>query len=221
MAQNGHYSYRGSLPRPEPPLGDGVVALRPWEPTPSDAAALVGAWTDPEIARWTGVPAGPSVAVAASWIDGQAARQASGLALDLVVTGFPPGSGATERSELVRSVWGEVGLAHFDPARRVAEVGFWTAPRWRGRGVASRSTDLLAGWALRPPLRLVGVFARTHPGNRAAASALRRSGFELLGQAGPSSSDVWLRSARAQKATDLGADDHRQAVTGKGGRSGG
>jgi len=193
VARKGHFPFPPSeveagwgspLSLPEPPLADGIVTLRPWAPTWSDAAALAGAWNDPDIARWTGVPAEPTVAVAARWISGRVARAASGLALDLAVTGL-------DSAEPVR---GEVGLARFDPARRVAEVGFWTAPAWRGRGVAARATAVLAQWALGSPLGLAGVLARNHPNNPASAATLRRAGFTPLGRASASNVDVWLSS---------------------------
>ena len=40
------------IPLPDPPLRSGEVCLRPWRA--DDAPALVAAWSDPEIARWTG-----------------------------------------------------------------------------------------------------------------------------------------------------------------------
>lgn len=181
---------------PSPPLGDDVVALRPWQPTRADAAALAAAWADPDIARWTSVPAETTVAAAARWIDGRVAREASGLALDLVVTGPD-----TARAGEAEPVWGEVGLAHFDPDRMIAEVGFWTAPAWRGQAVASRATRMLTRWAL-GPLGLAGVFARTDPRNGAAAATLRRAGFTSLGRASASNVDVWLVTALAKSEGD-------------------
>jgi RimJ/RimL family protein N-acetyltransferase len=44
----------GDLPRPERPLTDGVVALRPWRQ--DDLPAVVRMCQDPEIARFTRVP---------------------------------------------------------------------------------------------------------------------------------------------------------------------
>ena len=41
-------------PLPDPPLRSGDLLLRPWQV--DDAPALVAAWADPEIQRWTGCP---------------------------------------------------------------------------------------------------------------------------------------------------------------------
>jgi [ribosomal protein S5]-alanine N-acetyltransferase len=43
-----------ALPLPQPPLTDGVVALRPWRE--ADVAAVATWGQDPEIVRWTAVP---------------------------------------------------------------------------------------------------------------------------------------------------------------------
>ena len=43
------------LPLPDPPLTDGIVRLRPW--SVHDVDALVEAWADEEIQKWTLVPA--------------------------------------------------------------------------------------------------------------------------------------------------------------------
>ena len=42
------------IPLPDPPLRSGDLRLRPWRL--DDAPALVAAWADPEIQRWTAVP---------------------------------------------------------------------------------------------------------------------------------------------------------------------
>jgi hypothetical protein len=43
-----------AIPLPEPPLTDGEIRLRAWEP--GDARAVTAACQDPEIPRWTVVP---------------------------------------------------------------------------------------------------------------------------------------------------------------------
>ena len=56
-----------ALPFPNPPLDDGIVALRPW--TAGDAP-LVAAWAgDETIVRWSGVPAGYTEAAALSYLE--------------------------------------------------------------------------------------------------------------------------------------------------------
>ena len=88
------------------------LVLRPWRV--EDAAALVAAWADPEIQRWTGVPDRRDLAAAARWIAGDDARRQRGLSLDLVV-------------ERLGEVVGEVGLSSIDRDAGTAEIGWWTA----------------------------------------------------------------------------------------------
>jgi ribosomal-protein-alanine N-acetyltransferase len=157
------------------------VRLRRWRDDPWDVAALVGAWDDPSVMGASPVPADVSADGARRWISGESERRARGLALDLVIG---PLDGDL--------VWGEVGLRGFDMAVRRAEVGWWLTPDARGRGVALAAVDLLATWALGPPLGLRQVWARIDLGNAASARVAAGSGFRLLGVAG--GSEVWARS---------------------------
>lgn len=149
------------LPLPDPPLTDGAVRLRPWRV--EDAAALAAAWADPEVQRWTAVPARRTEADATRWIAGEAERRRRGLALDLVV------SPAGEEDD---SVLGEVGLGPIDWAAGRADLGWWVASAARGRGVASRAAVLLATWTVRE-LRLA-VHVEVDPANPASARVAER-----------------------------------------------
>jgi ribosomal-protein-alanine N-acetyltransferase len=149
------------VPLPDPPLVDGELRLRPW--TAGDAAALSAAWGDPEVARFTGVPADRSEAAARRWIEGDGARRAAGRSLDLVV-------------DVDGQVAGEVGLVDRPGRPGVAEVGWWIGPAHRGRGLAARAVRLLAGWAL-GALELSALEAVCDPANPASAAVARRAGF--------------------------------------------
>jgi RimJ/RimL family protein N-acetyltransferase len=121
------------LSPPDPPLDDGTVALRPW--TVADVPDLVAACTDPEISRWTAVPASYSEADADAWLAGQGDGMASGHALPLAIVSSGTGEllGAIE----VRQRGDAVG-----------EMGYWVAPWARRRGVASAALTLLSGWSI-------------------------------------------------------------------------
>lgn len=153
------------LPLPDPPLRSGAIELRPWHL--DDVDALVAAWADPDIARWTGVPASPDADTARRWIGGEADRRAHGLALDLVVV---------RDGTLV----GEVGLVVVPRRASTAEVGWWTAADHRGQGSAGVAAGLLASWALEE-LNLTSVLARCAIGNPASASVARAAGFTPIG----------------------------------------
>jgi RimJ/RimL family protein N-acetyltransferase len=163
------------LPLPDPPLDDGFVSLRAWQP--ADARALAAAWADPDVVRWTGVPDGDrSVERAARWIAGEADRRQRGLALDLVVTAGD-------------EVVGEVGIARVDTGRRVAEAGWWLTAPARGRGLAGRAVGLFAAWAV-TELCVDQLYARLDPANPASAGVAARAGFERRGL-GEDGLEVW------------------------------
>ena len=154
---------RPPLALPQPPLGDGVVVLRPWRPV--DAPALVAAWADRDVARWSPPPAQHALVDAKRWIDGTPRLRERGLALDLVIAAVGPGD----------RVLGEVGLSGFDDDQR-AEIGYWVGAEHRGRGHATRAVRLLSAWALQH-LGLAAVTATVDPANRASVAVLRRAGF--------------------------------------------
>lgn len=156
---------RVPVPLPDPPLADGELLLRPWAPT--DASTLAAAWADPDVARWTGVPAANDEAAARRWIQGDADRRARGLALDLAI-------------ERDGAVVGEVGLADIDPDAGTAEIGWWIAPEHRGEGVATRATRLVATWAV-DELAVAAITARCHRANPASGAVAEAAGFVRAG----------------------------------------
>jgi RimJ/RimL family protein N-acetyltransferase len=121
---------------PDPPLSDGVVALRPWEER--DVHDIAIACCDDEIARWldqvpqpyTDADAREYVAMTRrAWKDSTAAT----FAITDAVTG---------------EVLGSIGVHWLDPAQSVGEVGYWVKREARGRGVASGALRLVASWAI-------------------------------------------------------------------------
>jgi RimJ/RimL family protein N-acetyltransferase len=151
------------IPLPDPPLRSGDLVLRAWRP--GDAPALVAAWADPEIQRWTGVPEVRDLAAAARWIAGDDVRRERWLSLDLVV-------------ERGGAVAGEVGLSSFDREAGTVEVGWWTAPAHRGCRVASTAAGLVVAWA-RDHLALE-VIARCDAANPASVAVARSAGAMVL-----------------------------------------
>ena len=132
----------------------GLDAVRPWEL--DDAPALLAAWSDPDIARWNGVPPDPDLDQAVRWISGATRQTTRSRSVDVVsVNGG--------------MVTGEVGLV-IDHTHQRAEVGFWVAPDHRRTGVGRRLLD--AATVLAPALGIRQAFAITDSANAASIGLL-------------------------------------------------
>lgn len=150
------------------PVTDGVVTLRPWRL--SDAADVARACDDPQIVRFLPVPSPYTVEdgtfyvgtlVPGSWADAAAANVA--------VTDAKTG-------ELL----GAVGLKLELAAYGVGEVGYWTAPWARGRGVAGRAAALHAQWGM-DALGLSRIELLADVDNPASQRAAEKGGFTREG----------------------------------------
>lgn len=117
--------------RLQPILRDHALTLRPWAAT--DAAAVAAAYSDPDIEYWhaqtmTLVEAEEWVAAARqSWLDESAASWA-----------------ITDGDAFA----GRITLGALDLAAGQADVRYWVVPGARGRGVATRSVELITTWAM-------------------------------------------------------------------------
>ncbi len=150
-----------SILLPDPPLSEGVLRLRPW--SADEAPALVAAWGDPEVARWTSVPANCDEAAARRWIEGDEARRARRVSLDLVI-------------DVGGEVVGEVGLSAFDAPAARAEIGWWIGADHRRRRYAVRAVRLMADWAVGTDL-VAALVARCHPDNPGASAVAEAARF--------------------------------------------
>jgi RimJ/RimL family protein N-acetyltransferase len=152
------------LALPDPPLSDGIVALRCW--IAADVPAIVEACQDPEIPRWTLVPSPYGEADARAYLK----RVADGWDADARAT-FAVVDAADHSA-----LRGAAGLHAIEWDLRVADVGYWVAAPARGRGVATRAVELLAGWAF-GTLGLERLELRAHEDNAASHAVARRAGF--------------------------------------------
>ena len=104
---------------------EATVAVRPFRR--GDAADLLALWRDDEVARWTGVPAQPTEALAVAWIDTRARREAGGRGVDRAVT-----------------VDGRfAGAVSLDGAGDDWSISWSVLAVHRGRGVATAAARLL------------------------------------------------------------------------------
>ena len=120
--------------------------------------ALVAAWADDEIQKWTRVPEHRERDHALRWIAAEELRRDRGLALDLVVS---PADGDDDE------VLGEVGVVPLAGGPSRAEMGWWVAAPYRRRGIGTRAVGLFAGW-LRTELGFTDLFAEVDPENPAS-----------------------------------------------------
>ena len=157
--------------RPLPPsveLTDGVVTMRRWRP--ADAADVARACTDLVSQQWLPLPSPYTLEDGVGYVEVfTATAWADGTAAELAVTDSATG-------ELL----GACGLKLGGRSQGYGEVGYWTAPWARGRGVASRAALLISDWGL-SGLGLSRVELLAEPGNVGSLRAAEKAGFTREG----------------------------------------
>jgi RimJ/RimL family protein N-acetyltransferase len=151
------------IARPRGELVDGFTALRAWRE--DDVDPLAELCQDPEISRWTSVPAVYGRDDARAFIESGDEALHAGRSLDLAIA--EPASG---------SLLGSISLMRFAWPQRRGEVGYWLGARARGHGHATRATRLICAWGLRElGLERIELFAAT--GNHRSQAVAARAGF--------------------------------------------
>jgi RimJ/RimL family protein N-acetyltransferase len=160
-----------ALEPPDPPLTDGVVALRGMRP--EDADQVVAALRDPDIVRWTRVPEDYTHADYEDYMALSAEQRAAGEALSLLVVD------AADHGRVL----GSCGLHEIGSGR--PDIGYWVARDARGRGVAPRAARLMRDHAI-DGLGLGRVEVLVHPENEPSQRAAEKAGFHRTGEYRPS-----------------------------------
>jgi RimJ/RimL family protein N-acetyltransferase len=140
------------------------VHLRQWRR--DDLDAMVALFDDPDVARWTPMPAPFDLAAARAHLDRARQGRRTGERVQLAITT----DGGAAR--------GEVLLFGLAPDRSEAELGYVVGPSYRGQGLAGAALTLLAGYA-RDELKLRRLVLRIDPGNAASRAVAHRAGFRL------------------------------------------
>ena len=142
-------------------LRDEDLLLRP--PTDADVPALVAACQDPDLARFIpGFPSPYSDGDARAWLTSRSHAEASRTFLIVDAS-----SGALYGAIEVRV--GETG-----------SIGYWIAKEARGRGIATRATQLLARWAVTDG-GVERLELTTHPENIPSQRVAEKAGFTREG----------------------------------------
>jgi ribosomal-protein-alanine N-acetyltransferase len=142
-------------------------AFRAW--SPDDIPDLVAAWRDPEMQRW--LPEAPQpfeAGAAAAFVDDAAKQLAGGTGVAIAIADRSTGRAVGSVSF---HVWGP----------RHWNVGYWIAPQYRSRGMATRSVTILSRWAFseHPSLERLSLYHL--PGNDASGRVAERAGFRREG----------------------------------------
>lgn len=114
------------LTPPSKPITDGVVTLRAWRP--EDRDAVIAALQDPEIPRWTQVPAPYGRSEYDAWLTQQDEQRAAGSGLHFLVV--------DDRDRLL-------GAAGVQLAEGTPDIGYWCVREHRRRGYTARAARLL------------------------------------------------------------------------------
>ena len=161
--------------------------LRPWRATGADVAALVAAWSDPEVGAGVAVPPERPLAAASRGAGSPAGRRPARLA-------DWPSTWSSIAVDDDDPVLGEVGLRNVDRVRRrrPSSAGGSRPAAPGARPLGAPRSRWWPAWAAGPPLRLRQVWARISPANPASAAVARRAGFRRLGAA--AGTEIWSRS---------------------------
>lgn len=150
-----------ALAPPDPPLEDGVVALRAWRD--SDAADITRLFQDREARLWTRAPSPYRQGDAFQWLASLPTQMRRGDALALAVTDAADGS-------LLASI--DLRMGGEDRAEFGYVVGAWA----RRSGVGTRALRLYSRWAFEA-LGLARLELLVQPDNGASLALGRRVGF--------------------------------------------
>jgi RimJ/RimL family protein N-acetyltransferase len=157
---------KGTATMPIAELTTTDLLLRPWER--EDAEALYRACQDPDIQRWTTVPTPYRLDDARAFLDASLAAWRDG-------SGAPMGVFDQATGELL----GSCALSGIRDGS--AQVGYWTAPWARGRGVALRAVRALALFGF-GRLDLRRLLWQAEIGNHASRLVAQRAGFRINGE---------------------------------------
>jgi RimJ/RimL family protein N-acetyltransferase len=173
---------------------DGLL-LRQWRT--EDVDEIFRACQDPLIQRWTGVPSPYEREHAEGYVRQSPLDWAEGVRAPIGVF-----------DEATGEMLGSSGLVRLDLAAGTGEIGYWTAPWARGRGVALAAARAVVRWA-QDDLGLHRLLWRAEVGNHASRLVAARLGVHFEGVARgmiPGGADAWVGALLPGELRD-GPDD--------------
>jgi RimJ/RimL family protein N-acetyltransferase len=150
-----------------PSLADDVVVLRPWRDT--DVPAQLEAFSDPVFQRYSDW-APRTEAQAHAYLAALEQARLRGRQIEFALV----------EPHDERDVLGGGSLNNVELGLGRAAIGYWLAPRARGRGVATHAVRLIARWALED-LRLSRLELTCGLDNHASQRVAERCGFTREG----------------------------------------
>ena len=146
-------------------LTAGAFRLRPWRP--EDVDAVWKAFQDPDPRLWNG--SGVVTREDALALVGRRLDWASGSHASWVV------------EDDAGVLLGSVSLHSIDRLQNDAEIGYWTAPEARGRGIAAIATDAVCRWGFGAlPIDRIELCHAVE--NEASGRVAEKAGFTLEGR---------------------------------------
>jgi ribosomal-protein-alanine N-acetyltransferase len=155
---------RGRLrARVQPRLTVDELVLRPWQPT--DAPAVVEAYSDPAIQRWhvRSMTEVEALAWVRSWSEQWAAE--TGACWAIVENGI---------------LLGRAGFNELNLGEGLAEAAYWVAPMARGREVAPRALRAATAWMF-DEIGLHRIELQHSTLNEASCRVAQKAGYPLEG----------------------------------------
>jgi RimJ/RimL family protein N-acetyltransferase len=153
---------RVALPHPDPPLHDDLIRLEPLGLP--HLADMLGLADDPDVVRFTRVPACADETFVRGWIRRYGGGWQDGSRAGFAIRGRDDG------------FLGFAGLVDLDLEHREGELGYMVAPSARGRGIAPRAVELLTRWGF-DELGLIRLELRIDVQNPASERVAERTGY--------------------------------------------
>ncbi len=150
---------------PAEPLEAGPTALRPWRD--SEIAWLVEACQDPDIPRWTAVPAPYGEPDARTFLSRR---------YDALHAGTEASFAIVTSEDIDHGLLGSISLMHLAWQDDSGEVGYWLARGARGHGHATRAVRRICAWGFEV-LGLERIALLTATGNLPSQRVAERAGF--------------------------------------------